>query len=177
MLSEEPGWHKYLQKLSPSLFLGIHEEGGDQFYLSGTKQRIEGALMPLIHQYIRTSPLLSRFFSPFMKLGKKIFGNNKETIRGGAWYGNDTIWRMILDINKVLMYANPDGTLKSDIPEQRKKHIAVVDAILCGEGNGPKIPDPKKLNYIIQGKNPAVVDAVCAELMGFDYSKIPAVIS
>ncbi len=159
----------------PHCSLGLHEEGGDQFYLSGTKQRIEGALMPLIHQYIRTSPVLSRFFSPFMRLGKKIFGNNRETIRGGAWYGNDTIWRMILDINKVLMYSNPDGALRPDKPEFRKKYIAVVDAIICGEGNGPKIPDPKKMNYIIQGKNPAVVDAVCAELMGFDYLKIPVI--
>jgi uncharacterized protein (DUF362 family) len=159
----------------PHCSLGIKEEGGDQFYLSGTKQRIEGKLMPLIHQYIRTSPFLSKGFSPFMRLGKKIFGNNIETIRGGAWYGNDTIWRMILDINKVLFYANPDGMLRSGEIQYRKKYIAIVDAILCGEGNGPKIPDPKRLNYLIQGSNPAVVDAVCSELMGFDYHKIPVI--
>jgi uncharacterized protein (DUF362 family) len=163
------------RNILPHCSLGVKKEGGDQFYLSGTKQRIEGKLMPLIHQYIRTSPLLSRGFSPFMRLGKKIFGNNKETIRGGAWFGNDTIWRMILDINKVLMYGNPDGTLRSDKLNSRKNYIAIVDAILCGEGNGPKIPDPKKLNYLIQGSNPAVIDAVCAELMGFDYQKIPVI--
>lgn len=159
----------------PHCSLGVKKEGGDQFYLSGTKQKIEGKLMPLIHQYIRTSPFLSRRFSPFMRLGKKIFGNNKETIRGGAWFGNDTIWRMILDINKVLMYGNPDGTLRPDKLNYRKNYIAIVDAILCGEGNGPKIPDPKKLNYLIQGSNPVVIDAVCAELMGFDYQKIPVI--
>lgn len=159
----------------PHCSLGINEEGGDQFYLSGIKQRIEGKLMPLVHQYIRTSPFLSKVFSPFMRLGKNIFGNNKVTIRGGAWFGNDTIWRMILDINKVLFYASPDGILKQDSPENRKKYIAVVDAILCGESNGPKIPDPKRLNYIIQGSNPAVVDAVCSEIMGFDHDKIPMI--
>jgi uncharacterized protein (DUF362 family) len=159
----------------PHCSLGIKEEGGDQFYLSGTKQKIEGKLMPLIHQYIRTSPVLSRGFSPFMRLGKKIFGNNKQTIRGGAWYGNDTIWRMILDINKVLLYSNPDGSLRNDDEKNRKNYIAVVDAVLCGEGNGPKIPDPKKLNYLIQGSNATSVDAVCAELMGFDILKIPII--
>ena len=159
----------------PHCSLGLREEGGDQFYLSGTKQKIEGKLMPLIHQYIRTSPFLSKGFSPVMKLGKRIFGNNKKTIRGGAWYGNDTIWRMILDINKVLFYANSDGTLKPETDFSRKKYIAIVDAILCGEGNGPKIPDPKRLNYIIQGTNPAIVDAICSELMGFDYRKIPVI--
>lgn len=159
----------------PHCSLGIKEEGGDQFYLSGTKQKIEGRLMPWIHQHIRTSTFLSKKFSPFMKLGKKIFGTNRETIRGGAWFGNDTIWRMILDINKVLMYSNPDGTMRPDDMKNRKKYIAVVDAILCGEGNGPKIPDPKKLNYLIQGSNPAIVDTVCSELMGFDHKKIPMI--
>jgi uncharacterized protein (DUF362 family) len=159
----------------PHCSLGVREEGGDQFYLSGTKQKIEGTLMPLIHQYIRTSPILSKGFSPLMRLGKRIFGNNKETIRGGSWFGNDTIWRMILDINKVLFYSNPDGSLRPGLQENKKKYISIVDAILCGEGNGPKIPDPKQLNYLIQGSNPAVVDAVCAELMGFDYMKIPVI--
>jgi len=159
----------------PHCSLGTSENGGDQFFSSGTKQKIEGTLMPLIHQYIRTSPLLSKGFSPFMRLGKKIFGDNKKTIRGGSWYGNDTIWRMILDINKVLFYANPDGSFTTDDPDNRKKYIGIVDAILCGEGNGPKIPDPKKLNYLIQGSNPAVIDAVCAEVMGFDNRKIPCI--
>ncbi len=159
----------------PHCSLGLKEEGGDQFFLSGTKQKIEGKLMPLVHQYIRTSPALSRIFSPVMSLGKKIFGNNKQTIRGGAWYGNDTIWRMILDINKVLLYSHPDGSLKDNATSNRKAYLAIVDAVLCGEGNGPKIPDPKKLNYIIQGSNATTVDAVCSELMGFDYNKIPII--
>ncbi|MCB8999484.1 MAG: DUF362 domain-containing protein [Bacteroidales bacterium] len=159
----------------PHCSLGLKEEGGDQFFLSGTKQKIEGKLMPLIHQHIRTSPALSRLFSPIMSLGKKIFGNNKQTIRGGAWYGNDTIWRMIIDINKVLLYSNPDGSLKPNSVNQRKKYLTIVDAILCGEGNGPKIPDPKNLNYIIQGENATTVDAVCSELMGFNYNKIPII--
>lgn len=159
----------------PHCSLGIKEDGGDQFYLSGAKQKIEGNIMPVIHQYIRTSPILSKGFSPIMRLGKMIFGTNKETIRGGGWYGNDTIWRMILDINKVLLYSNPDGTIREDHLENRKVYIGIVDAVLCGEGNGPKIPDPKKLNYIIQGSNPATIDAVCSSLIGFDYNKMPSV--
>ncbi|MBK7626717.1 MAG: DUF362 domain-containing protein [Bacteroidales bacterium] len=59
----------------------------------------------------------------------------------------------------------------------RKSYIGIVDAVLCGEGNGPKIPDPKKLGYIIQGSNPAAIDSVCAGVMGFDYKKIPSIIN
>lgn len=159
----------------PHCSLGTKEEEGDQFFLSGIKQKIEGRFMPVIHQKILTIPFLAKCFSPLMSLGKRIFGNNKQTIRGGAWYGNDTIWRMILDINKVLLYANPDGTLRPDCLKNRKKYIGIVDAILCGEGNGPKIPDPKKVGYIIQGSNPATIDSVCATLMGFDLRKIPSI--
>ncbi len=159
----------------PHYSLGTKEDRGDQFCLSGTKQIIESNLMPLIHQYIRTNTLLSRGFSPFMRLGKSVFGTNKQTIRSGSWYGNDTIWRMILDINKVLLYANVDGTIRPDKLENRKKYIGIVDGILCGEGNGPKIPDPKELNYLVQGNNPATIDAVCSELMEFDSNKIPVI--
>jgi uncharacterized protein (DUF362 family) len=159
----------------PHCSLGTTEEGGDQFFLSGIKQKIEGRFMPIIHQRILTIPFLSRCFSPFMSLGKRIFGNNKQTIRGGSWYGNDTMWRMILDINKVLLYSNPDGTLRQDDFENRKIYIGIVDAILCGEGNGPKIPDPKRLGYIIQGSNPATIDSVCATVMGFNPGKIPSI--
>ncbi len=159
----------------PHYSIGTKENKGDQFYLSGTKQKIEGRLMPLIHQYIRTNTFLSKGLSPFMSIGKFFFGNNKQTIRSGSWYGNDTIWRMILDINKVLLYADASGEIRQDNSESRKKYIGIVDGILCGEGNGPKIPDPKKLNYLVQGSNPAVIDAVCSEVMGFDNSKIPSI--
>jgi hypothetical protein len=46
--------------------------------------------MPFIHQNILKRPFLSKLFSPVIGLGKMIFGDNRETIRGGSWYGNDT---------------------------------------------------------------------------------------
>jgi uncharacterized protein (DUF362 family) len=158
----------------PHNSIGTPMEGGDQFPNSYTRSRIETALMPSIHQYILKRPLLSRFFSPIITLGKRVFGDNKKTIRGGSWYGNDTIWRMILDINKILFYSDTEGNMVDD-PAKMKKYITVVDAIIAGEGYGPKSPDAKRINMLVMGTNPVSVDAVCARLMGFDPIKIPSI--
>jgi hypothetical protein len=131
--------------------------------------------MPFIHQHILNKPLLSRLFSPFIGLGKIVFGDNRETIRGGSWYGNDTLWRMVLDINKVLFYLNHDSTLKEGKPSIIKKYISIVDGIIAGEGNGPKAPDAINAGYIIAGANPVSVDAVSARIMDFDFNKIPSI--
>lgn len=159
----------------PHNSIGTPAEGGDQFPSSKSKSRIESILMPFIHQYILKTPFFARIFSPIMSLGEKLFGDNTETIRGGSWYGNDTIWRMILDINKVLFYVNPDGNLREDTIQNQKKYISIVDAITAGEGNGPKAPDAIKAGYIIAGLNPVSVDAVSARLMNFDFNKIPSI--
>jgi len=159
----------------PHNSIGTPSEGGDQFPASQAKSRIESTLMPFIHQHILKKPLLAKFFSPVIGLGKMIFGDNRETIRGGSWYGNDTLWRMVLDINKVLFYVNPDGTLKDGSSSKMRKYISIVDSIVAGEGNGPKAPDAINAGYIIAGLNPVSVDAVCARIMNFDYKKIPSI--
>jgi hypothetical protein len=159
----------------PHNSIGTPGEGGDQFPLSQSKSRIESALMPFIHQYILKKPFLAKLFSSIIGLGKMIFGDNMVTLRGGSWYGNDTLWRMVLDINKVLYYVNTDGTFRDGSLSKMKKYISIVDSIVAGEGNGPKAPDAVNAGYIIAGLNPVSVDAVCARMMNFDSKKIPSI--
>lgn len=159
----------------PHNSIGTPASGGDQFPSEKTKSLIESTLMPYIHQYILKNPVFGKIFSPVMGLGKKIFGDNRETIRGGSWYGNDTLWRMVIDINKVFFYVNNDGTFRASSPPQKKKYISIVDGIIAGEGNGPKAPDSILAGYMIAGLNPVAVDAVCARIMNFDPNKIPSI--
>jgi hypothetical protein len=159
----------------PHNSIGTPAEGGDQFPSSQTRSRFESAFMPFIHQNILKRPLLAKLFSPVIGLGEIVFGDNKDTIRGGSWYGNDTLWRMVLDINKVLFYLNHDGTLKDESVSEMKRYISIVDSIVAGEGNGPKAPDAINAGYIIAGLNPLSVDAVCARMMNFDCKKIPSI--
>jgi uncharacterized protein (DUF362 family) len=159
----------------PHNSIGTIKDGGDQFPVKTSKSTIESFLMPAIHQKILGKPRLAKMFRPLMSLGKYMFGNNSQIIRGGSWYGNDTLWRTILDLNKVLFYANPDGSMSEDNLSNVKKYITVVDGILAGEGDGPKSPDCVNLGYLFCGTNPVATDAVCATFMGFDPLKIPAI--
>jgi uncharacterized protein (DUF362 family) len=161
-------------------FLPHHSEGGpsergDQFPVDNVNARVEGPLMGFLKQHVLRNPLMARTLSPFNSVGKKVFGDTCEVIRSGNWYGNDTIWRMILDLNKVLLYANPDGTLRDDMPGGRKRYIGIVDGIIGGEGHGPLSPEPVHMGYLMCGTNPVAIDAVCATLMGFDPLKIPSI--
>jgi uncharacterized protein (DUF362 family) len=159
----------------PHYSIGTPVEGGDQFPQKSGKNTLESKLLSFIKQYLLINPYIARIINPLLKLGKSFFGDTNNIIRSGNWYGNDTLWRMILDLNKIVFYSRPDGTLKEEILTNRKKYIGIVDAILCGEKNGPKCPEPKQLGYLICGINPVAIDATAASLIGFSPLKIPVI--
>lgn len=150
-------------------------EGGDQFPTDAVSSRIESSLMGFVKQRLLTNVTLARTIAPLRSVGLRVFGDTREVTRSGNWYGNDTIWRMILDLNKVLFYANPDGTLREGSISGAKRFIGVVDAVLAGQGHGPLAPDPIRMGYLAVGTNPVAIDAACAVLMGFDPRRIPAI--
>ncbi len=88
----------------------------------------------------------------------------------GSWSGNDTIWRTCLDLNRILLYGRTDGTLADD-PLRRVVHV--VDAVVAGQGDGPLAPQPLAMGLMFAGSNPAAVDWIGAQLLGYDPAKIP----
>lgn len=90
----------------------------------------------------------------------------------GNWYGNDTIWRTCLDLNRILLYGRADGTM-ADQPQRTV--LTVTDAIVCGEGEGPLAPTPHPLAMLTLSANPVAAEYVHAHLMGFDWRKIPLI--
>jgi uncharacterized protein (DUF362 family) len=154
---------------------GTPDEGGDQFPQTTIKNRAEKVLLQQFRSFLWSHQKMGRWLVPARSLGGYLFGDTQYVTRNGNWYGNQTIWRMILDLNKVLFYANPDGTLRDDKFENCKKYISIVDGIVAGEGNGPEAPDPHPTGVLIAGTNPVAVDAVCSKLMGFDWQKIPSI--
>jgi uncharacterized protein (DUF362 family) len=91
----------------------------------------------------------------------------------GSWYGNDTLWRTLVDLNRILYYWDLDRGALSDHAQRRV--MCVVDAVVAGEGEGPLAPTPRPTGLVLAGANPAAVDATCARLIGFDHRKIPAI--
>jgi uncharacterized protein (DUF362 family) len=147
---------------------GTPDQGGDQFPHATAKNRLEQSWMGAAKRWLKNRPNLSRFFVPLKKAGRLYFGDTQKVVRSGNWHGNDTCWRMVLDLNKCLFFFNGAGSRRS----KPLKYLAVVDGIVGGEGNGPMSPDPKPAGVILAGTQPAAVDVVAATIMGFDWQKI-----
>jgi uncharacterized protein (DUF362 family) len=90
----------------------------------------------------------------------------------GVWYGNDTVWRMVLDLNRILLYGNIDGKL-SNTP--LRTIFTLTDGIIAGERNGPLAPEPVRLGAITFGTNSAFIDIAHSALMRFDWNSIPLI--
>ncbi|MGA8431740.1 MAG: DUF362 domain-containing protein [Candidatus Sulfotelmatobacter sp.] len=87
----------------------------------------------------------------------------------GSWFGNDTIWRTCLDLQRILRYGKLDGSLA--VTPQRTV-ISITDAIVGGEGEGPLGNTPVPSGFVTGALNPAAAEWVHARLMGFDPEKI-----
>jgi len=90
----------------------------------------------------------------------------------GGWYGNDTVWRMTLDLNRLLLYGRLDGTLSD---EPLRKIYTITDAIVAGELEGPLAPSPVFFGVITFAESSAFADLVHATLMHFNPESIPLV--
>ncbi len=157
----------------PHFSSGIPLMNGDQFPNNSVKNLIEVYLLDYFKKILLKCDRYATRFSPVKNYGKKIFGETKSTIRSGNWYGNNTLWRTILDINKLLFYGNPNGSMRKDSLLEQKRYISIIDGIISGEGDGPEAPDPLRTGVILGGCNPVSVDCLASKLMGFDYTKIP----
>ena len=77
----------------------------------------------------------------------------------GAWYGNDTIWRMVVDLYTGMKLKN-------------RRYFSIVDGIMAGEGQGPFCPTSKHANSLIIGDDLLAVDCVATRYMGINPLKI-----
>jgi uncharacterized protein (DUF362 family) len=147
---------------------GTPQDGGDQFPRATTKARLEHTWMGRAKRWLKDKPTVSRLFVPLKKAGRLYFGDTQKVIRSGNWHGNDTCWRMVLDLNKCLFYFDGAGRRRA----KPMRYLTVVDGIIGGEGNGPMAPDPKPCGIILAGTHPVAVDVAAATFMGFNWTKI-----
>lgn len=90
----------------------------------------------------------------------------------GSWSGNDTIWRTGLDLNRIILYGEADGSMAAS-PRRRVVHLA--DSIVAGQGDGPLSPQPLRLGLLFAGNNAACVDWFGSRLLGYDPHLLPIV--
>jgi uncharacterized protein (DUF362 family) len=151
---------------------GTPSQGGDQFMEDTAKRRVEQSTVATFKKlFPLLGPLRPIVAGPIKAMGKRVFGDtNVDTVRSGNWYGNDTTWRMVIDLNRMLWYAGADGRLY-DTPQ--RKFLSVVDGIIGMEGNGPMDGTAKPAGVILVGTNPVAVDLACARVMGLDWERLP----
>lgn len=78
----------------------------------------------------------------------------------GAWPGNDTIWRMVVDLYQCML-TNP-----------ARHYFTVIDGILAGEGQGPFCSTSKYANTLIAGQDLLLTDITAVRYMGLNPSKL-----
>ncbi len=153
---------------------GTPRSGGDEFPAGGWRVELERALKRVGRRAAQSVPGLGPWlFRQMRSAGKQVLGDSETTIRNGNWFGNDTTWRMALDLNRALLYGNVDGSWRDGT--QPKRYLAIVDGIVGGEGNGPIAPDAVNADLLIAGDDPAAVDAVAARLIGYAVDELPIV--
>lgn len=147
----------------PRYWMPHYMEGYDEYDDSiGIKRKIIKHLWSLFH--IRSVGCL---------LIKDLSNTHKIEI-GGSNPKNDTLWRSILDINKILFYADKNGIMR-DNPQ--RKFFSIVDGVISGEKDAPLSPSPVETGIVIGGFDPIAVDYICTDIMGFDYRKIKVILN
>lgn len=159
---------------------GRPSQGGDEFPEDASR---------LIELQVRLREALqkrSRWLFRLARLpwiaAKKLLGIATEVTRekttegrayvgAGSWYGNDSIWRMVYDLNMILLYGKAEGGPLANTPQRRT--VSILDGLIAGEGNGPLQPLPVEAGVIAASENPFLIDFAMARMMGFDWRKIP----
>ena len=169
-ICNEKRWLPHHRKGSPA-------KGGDEF---SDHAGIGIRMIEALKDFFVQNPA-GRFLYPNVmllnKLGKRLVGvdvirrirDQGDPYQNGGWYGNDTVWRMVLDLNKLLLYGRRDGSLAS---QPTRRVISFVDGLWAGEGEGPLKPSAKVAGVLLAGADSLLLDIVAATLMGFDYQKI-----
>ena len=116
------------------------------------------------HVYQQVRWLYRKFVRPF-----RMVSAETRILDAGNWSGNDSAWRMTVDLAKLFFFLDEDGGLRS---EPARRFFCVVDGVVGGEGEGPLAPTPVRAGCIVAGENPIAVDLVAARLMGFDVGRI-----
>ncbi len=147
--------------------IGSSKTGGDEMANPAWDDRLERFLMDW---FLGHNWRVGRF--PFLvwRAARKVLRNvqtqgAKPKFTYGNWHGNDTAWRMALDLNRILLFADKTGKLQA---EQQRKYFSVIDGLVGGEGEGPLHPEPYASGVILAGFNPLAVDWVATRLMGFN---------
>jgi len=150
----------------PHYRAGFGPSGGDEFPRPDAYSRFRALGGELGRRLLKRGlggPLLRR-----VRALEEASGLGART-RSGNWWGNDTIWRTCLDLNKIFYAADKHGVLG----QPGRRVLNVYDGIVAGEGRGPMGPDPRRVGLLAAGADGGCVDVALTWIMGFEWHRVP----
>jgi uncharacterized protein (DUF362 family) len=143
--------------------VGGTDIGGDAYPGKNVARRISEFVFDFGNRYVGSWPYF--LLKPIAKIIWKLSNPNQYQHYSAAWYGNDTTWRMVLDLNRVAIYGRADGS----ISEIRQREVfSLSDGIIGGQGDGPLRPEPLYSGILAFSNNNRAIDQAVAMLMGLN---------
>lgn len=178
-INGDKSWLPHYRKGAPRF--GGDEFSDDKFILKYINSKIRRLLQgkskffwiitkSINNKFIKNYFLKDRSGNKINQNRNEVLTSKKKMIMDGAWYGNNTLWRSILDLNYLLFFADKKGKIKET---QQRNYLTLGEGIVAAEGNGPLNPKPRQNGLITLSDNPIIHDVCCSRLMGFDWKKIP----
>lgn len=182
----------YSKEYLPHHTEGSVKSGGDEYIVNGLIPRLTSTIRKyidinrvkidrkrkenpksfLLNINNKTSHLMWILYNKINKLDSLLMKYRKaslaESAREGTWYGNDTLWRTVLDLNYILKYSTNKGEIKEK-PQRTILHFG--DMIISGEKEGPMAPSPKEQHMLLFSDDVVDFDCIVTKIMGFDYKK------
>ena len=162
----------YKKDAIPHFVKGNKRQGGDEFNGPSVIFRTESAIRDHENAFENKQNRMMGLFlkalrTPFWAY-RHIFASKYQGV--GNWIGNDTIWRAVLDINRIIYYADKNGKLCQTV---QRRFFSLGDMIIAGQKNGPLAPQPRKCGYVVCSEDPVAFDMTAVKLMGFNKARIP----
>ena len=154
---------------------GASDEQGDEYLSKSRLKRFRAWVLDKRNYHSQTSKKYkyAKFYGRLLNaVTFLIHFNDNDKFAEGSWYGNKTISKTIVDLNKILFYADKNGVMRESV---QRKYFIVADMIVSGEKEGPVAPSPKKMGVVAMGDNPVFFDEVIAKLMGAKIENIDTI--
>ncbi|MFN8814740.1 MAG: DUF362 domain-containing protein [Acidobacteriota bacterium] len=148
----------------PHFRAGAPNRGGDEYPDDGMNQLL-----------VRMRPLLEQVLPKdwIRRARQQVFGSRSSRLPtpvfGGAWPGNDTLWRTVHDVVWVARWIGEGGRpLAAPRPI-----LSLLDGIVAGQADGPLRPQAAALGCLVFGEDPGHMDAAATALSDLPWNKIP----
>ena len=159
------------KNLLPHHSVGSPDRGGDEYPGGAPIDRLRSAATEVARGLLRRG--VGQRLVRFVRRAENA-ARGDHFIRSGNWHGNQTTWRMCIDLNRCLYYSDRHGThLEADAPVRTV--LTLIDGVIAGEGEGPLAPRDVPLGVVLASTDPVALDLAALRLMGFDERNVPKI--